>query len=68
MLPSGLLVGGILLVHYAMNITVYGWELPLLGVLAALPLVVESALLTISTGGAWRRLDPSLEAISAAVV
>jgi hypothetical protein len=66
MLPGLLVVGGILLAHGLMEISVVAWEVPLLGILAALPLALETGLVVWGAGRLWQRLDPSGEILGEA--
>lgn len=65
LLPAAMLVGGVLLAHWGLGWPVGGWELPLLGLLATLPLAVETAGLAVLCGRLWARLDPSAELLGA---
>jgi hypothetical protein len=60
-LPGLALAGGVLGLQWLTGLPVVAWELPLLGLLAALPLLVEAAGLVWAAGRAWDRLDPSRE-------
>jgi hypothetical protein len=61
LLPGGLLVGLAVVLQATMNGPWTAWALPLWGVLAAAPLLVEVALLARLAGRLWSRLDPSHE-------
>jgi len=61
LMPGFLVVGGILLAHGLLEIPFLAWEVPLLGILAALPLALETGLVVWGAGRLWQRLDPSGE-------
>jgi hypothetical protein len=61
LLPSALLVGLAVLVQGYSGIPWSAWAFPLWGVLAAVPLLVELALLARLAGRLWARMDPSHE-------
>ncbi|MFQ5744023.1 MAG: putative ABC exporter domain-containing protein [Acidobacteriota bacterium] len=63
--PAALLVGSILLVQlFVLHVAISVWELPLLGAIAATPILAVAALLVQAGGKLWDRLDPSLEILS----
>lgn len=65
-LPAVLLVGVIVAVQiFLMDVPVTGWELPVLGLVAATPIGVAAALAIRGAGGLWERLDPSSEILEA---
>jgi hypothetical protein len=66
LLPGFLVAGGILLAHGLLEIPFLAWEVPLLGILAALPLAVETGLVVWGAGRLWQRLDPSGEILGEA--
>ena len=61
-----LVVGGILLAHGLLEISLMAWEIPLLGILAAVPLLLETGLVVWGAGRLWQRLDPSGEILGEA--
>ncbi len=63
LIPSGLLVGAALLVQGALGIAWSAWELPLWGVLAAIPLFVGGGLIVRGAASLWKRLDASQEVL-----
>lgn len=66
LLPGAVLVGGSLFVQIQMaEIPLVGWELPVLGVLAIMPLVCIIGLLIRFGGVLWDQLDPSAEVLGA---
>jgi len=65
-LPGALMVGLILLAQWFWGIPLVAWELPLLGTLAAVPILVVVVFLLRACGGLWDRLDPSREILSQA--
>jgi hypothetical protein len=61
-LPAVLAVGAVLgLLHLGLDLRFTLWELPLLAVVAALPLLLVTGVVVHLAGGAWERLDPSQE-------
>ena len=68
LLPGAVLVGGWLWLQLQVAQTpLVAWELPLLGLLAAVPLVVIVGLLTRFGGVLWDQLDPSAEILGSAL-
>ena len=66
LLPGAVLVGAWLWLQLrVVEIPLIAWELPVLGLLAVIPLVVIVGLLTRFGGVLWDRLDPSAEILSA---
>ena len=66
LLPGAVLVGAWLWLQLrGVEIPLIAWELPVLGLLAVIPLVVIVGLLTRFGGVLWDRLDPSAEILSA---
>ena len=66
LLPGAVLVGGSLFVQIQMaEIPLIGWELPVLGVLAIIPLAFIIGLLVRFGGVLWDHLDPSAEVLGA---
>ena len=66
LLPGAVLVGGSLFVQIQMaEIPLVGWELPVLGVLATMPLAFIIGLLIRFGGVLWDQLDPSAEVLGA---
>lgn len=65
MAPGVILVALVLLVQIGVwQLPVYGWQLPLLGLAAALPVAAVVAALVTIGGALWERLDPSQELLS----
>lgn len=61
-LPAALAVGAVLaLLHFGLDLRFTLWELPLLAVAAALPLLLVTGVVVHLAAGAWDRLDPSQE-------
>lgn len=61
-LPSLLALGAVWAVlHLLLDLRFTFWELPVLAVVAALPLLLVTGLLVRFAGEAWERLDPSQE-------
>ena len=65
-LPGALMVGLILLAQWFWGMPLMAWELPLMGALAAIPMLVVAVFLIRAGGGLWDRLDPSQEILSCA--
>jgi hypothetical protein len=65
-LPGALMVGLVLLAQWFWGLPLVAWELPLLGTLAAMPMLVVALFLVRAGGGLWDRLDPSSEILSRA--
>ena len=61
LLPGIALVAVAVVAQRAAGFELRAWELPLLGLLAAAPLALESLLIVRSCGLLWDRLDPSRE-------
>ena len=65
LLPGAVLVGAWLLLQLQVaEIPLVAWELPVLGLLAVIPLVVIVGLLTRFGGVLWDQLDPSAEILA----
>jgi ABC-2 type transport system permease protein len=64
LLPSGLLAGACIFLHSLSGRPFALWEAPLVAVLAALPLVVEVAILVRAGGALWDRIDPGTEILN----
>ncbi len=65
-LPGLALAGAVVAVQWLAGLRLTAWELPILGVVAALPLLVEAAGLIWAAGRAWERLDPGQELLGEA--
>jgi len=62
LLPATLLVGAIIALQaLALGIPLTAWELPVLGIVAATPVVAVATLIVHIGGRTWERLDPSQE-------
>ncbi len=60
-IPSALLVGVSLLIQGALDIPWSAWELPMWGLLAAIPYAGGAYLIVVFGAQLWKAMDPSKE-------
>lgn len=65
-LPTLLVLGAVVALHFLLKAPLHLWEVPLLAAIAALLLGLNVALLLRFAGKVWDRLDPSTEILAAA--
>ena len=63
LVPGALLVGLAVLAQWGAGLPWHALALPVWGVLAALPIVVETAVLVRVAGSLWEGLDPAAEVL-----
>ncbi|HXO21545.1 MAG TPA: putative ABC exporter domain-containing protein [Thermoanaerobaculia bacterium] len=63
-LPALAVLAAATIFHLLLGIPFTVWELPLFALVAAFPLLVETALLVRAGGALWDRLDPSMEILA----
>ncbi len=61
LLPGAVLVGLALLAQWGVGLPWSAWEIPVWGLIAAVPVFVEFGLLVHLAGRLWARLDPTSE-------